>query len=176
MALELPKFGKKENAAGFAEAKSSVILKISQFFEKNPWMKIAIPVILFLILVAIFLLVIFGDGILSGEDDTDNLGTSVQSNEVQVIPGNNIIKDKELVDLIDNDPLSPDILANAKYTGSVFGSSGLKTALIQIGSSGDILVLATGETIGDSNWELIEIASDYVIFRAGEMTKKLSLS
>ena len=176
MALELPKFGKKENTAGAAGAKSSVILKMSQFFEKNPWMKIAIPVILFLILVAIFLLVIFGDGVLSGKDDPDNIDSSAQQNEVQVIPGNNIIKDKELVDLIDNDPLSPDILANAKYTGSVFGSSGLKTALIQVGSSGDILVLATGETIGDSNWELIEIASDYVIFRAGEMTKKLSLS
>ena len=80
------------------------------------------------------------------------------------------------MELIDNDPLSPDILANASYTGSVVGSSGLKTALIQVGSGGDILVLSTGETIGDSNWELIEIASDYVIFRAGEMTKKLSLS
>lgn len=176
MALELPKFGKKEKAAGVAEAKSSVILKISQFFEKNPWMKIAIPVILFLILVAIFLLVIFGDGILSGKDNADNVDSSVQQNEVQVIPGNNIIKDKELVELIDSDPLSPDILANASYTGSVVGSSGLKTALIQVGSGNDVLVLATGETIGDSNWELIEIATDYVIFRAGEMTKKLSLS
>lgn len=176
MALELPKFGKKEKAAGVAGEKSSVVLKISQFFEKNPWMKIVIPVILFLILVAVFLLVIFGDGIIAGKDNDENLDTSVQSNEVQVIPGNNIIKDKELVELIDNDPLSPDILANASYTGSVVGSSGLKTALIQVGSNGDVLVLATGETIGDSDWELIEIASDYVIFRAGEMTKKLSLS
>lgn len=176
MALELPKFKKKEKTAGAVGAKDGVVLKMSQFFEKNPWMKIAIPVLLFLILVAIFLLVIFGDGILSGKDNTDNLDTSTQSNEVQVIPGNNIIKDKELVELIDNDPLSPDILANASYTGSVVGSSGLKTALIQVGSGGDILVLSTGETIGDSNWELIEIASDYVIFRAGEMTKKLSLS
>ena len=176
MALELPKFGKKNDAALPAAQKSSVILKVSQFFEKNPWMKIAIPVILFLILVAIFLLVMFGDGILTGKDNTDSVDTSVQSNEVQVIPGNNIIKDKELVNLIDKDPLSPDILANASYTGSVVGSSGLKTALIQIGSSDDVLVLSTGETIGDSDWELIEIASDYVIFRAGEMTKKIKIS
>ena len=176
MALELPKFGKKEKTAGVAGEKSSVILKVSQFFEKNPWMKIAIPVLLFLILVAIFLLVIFGDGVLMDKDDSDTIDTSTQSNEVQVIPGNNIIKDKELVELIDSDPLSPDILANASYTGSVVGSSGLKTALIQIGSNGDILVLSTGETIGDSNWELIEIASEYVIFRAGEITKKLNLS
>lgn len=176
MALELPKFGKKEKTAAVAGGKNSVILKISQFFEKNPWMKIIIPVILFLILVAIFLLVVFGDGILAGDDGSDTVDTSTQSNEVQVIPGNNIIKDKELVELIDNDPLSPDILANASYTGSVVGSSGLKTALIQVGSNNDILVLTTGETIGDSDWELVEIATDYVIFRAGEMTKKINLS
>ncbi len=175
MALELPKFGKKEKSAVPMREKS-VILKISQFFEKNPWMKIVIPVILFLILVAVFLLVMFGDGILSGDDNTDTPDTSTQSNEVQVIPGNNIIKDKELVELINNDPLSPDILSSAKYTGSVTGSSGLKTALIQVGSSNEILVLSIGETVGESDWELKEIYADYVIFRAGDTTKKINLS
>ncbi len=173
MALELPKFTKKEKQAG---SKTGVTLKVAQFFEKNPIMKIVIPVILFLIIVAVFLLVIFGDGILMNKDDSDTVDTSVQSNEVQVIPGNNIIKDKEIVNLIDSDPLSPDILASATYTGSVVGSSGLKTALIQIGSEGDTLTLAVGETIGDSDWELKEIASDYVIFKAGEITKKLNLA
>ena len=175
MALELPKFSKKEKSAVPMKEKS-VILKISQFFEKNPWMKIVIPVILFLILVAVFLLVMFGDGILTGKDNVDNTDTSVQSNEVQVIPGNNIIKDKELVELINDDPLSPDILSSAKYTGSVTGSSGLKTALIQVGSSNEVLVLSIGETIGESDWELKEIYPDYVIFRAGDTTKKINLS
>jgi len=171
MALELPKFTKKEKSSD----KPDITLQIAQFFEKNPIMKIVIPVILFLILVAIFIFVIFGDGILT-DDNIDNAGTSTQSNEVQVIPGNNIIKDKEFVGLIDKDPLSPDILSSATYTGSVVGSSGLKTALIQVGSQGDILVLTVGETIGDSDWELKEIASDYVIFQAGKLTKKLDLA
>jgi type II secretory pathway component PulC len=175
MALELPKFSKKEKSVVPMREKS-VILKISQFFEKNPWMKIVIPVILFLILVAVFLLVMFGDGILSGKDNVDTNDTSTQSNEVQVIPGNNIIKDKELVELINNDPLSPDILSSAKYTGSVTGSSGLKTALIQVGSNNEVLVLSIGETVGDSDWELKEIYADYVIFRAGDTTKKINLS
>ncbi len=173
MALELPKFTKKEKQAG---EKSGITLKIAQFFEKNPFMKIVIPVVLFLILVAIFILVVFGDGILLDKDGSDTGDTSVQSNEVQVIPGNNIIKDKEIVKLIDSDPLSPDILAAASYTGSVVGSSGLKTALIQVGSQGDVLVLTMGETIGDSDWELKEIASDYVIFQAGKLTKKIDLA
>jgi len=173
MALELPKFTKKEKQPG---DKPGLTLKVAQFFEKNPMMKIIIPVVLFLILVAIFLLVVFGDGILTDEDGTDSNDASVQSNEVQVIPGNNIIKDKEITALIDSDPLSPDILASASYTGSVVGSSGLKTALIQVGSEGDVLVLCVGETIGDSDWELVEISSDYVIFRAGKLTKKLDLA
>lgn len=172
MALELPKFTKKEKSSD----KPGITLQIARFFEKNPIMKIIIPVILFLILVAIFIFVIFGDGILTDDNISDNVGTSAQSNEVQVIPGNNIIKDKEIVNLIDSDPLSPDILSAASYTGSVVGSSGLKTALIQIGTEGDILVLTVGETIGDSDWELKEIASDYVIFQAGELTKKLDLA
>lgn len=173
MALELPKFTKKEKQSG---DKPGVTLKIAQFFEKNPAMKIIIPVVLFLILVAVFLLVVFGDGVLTENDNTDSDDTTVQSNEVQVIPGNNIIKDKKIVKLIDDDPLSPDILASASYNGSVFGSSGLRTALIQVGSEGDILVLSVGETIGDSDWELIEISSDYVIFKAGKLSKKIDIA
>lgn len=173
MALELPQLKKKEKQA---VDKSGITLKIAQFFEKNPFMKIVIPVILFLILVAIFILVVFVDGVLTGDGTTDTGDTSVQSNEVQVIPGNNIIKDKEITELIGKDPLSPDILSAASYTGSVVGSSGLKTALIQIGSEGDVLVLAVGETIGDSDWELKEISSEYVIFKAGKLTKKLDLA
>lgn len=173
MALELPKFTKKEKQPG---EKSAIMQKISQFFEKNPIMKIIIPVVLFLILVAVFLLVIFGDGVLTNDENADGTSTIVGSNEVQIVPGNNIIRDKEITKLIDSDPLSPDILAAASYTGSVTGSSGLKTALIQIGTSGDTLVLATGETIGDSDWELIEVYSDYVVFKAGEITKKIELA
>jgi hypothetical protein len=80
--------------------------------------------------------------------------------------------DEEIVELIENDPLSEDILASAKYKGYVKGSSGLKTALIQIGSSGDTLTLAKGESVG--SWELIEVTSDYVVFKAGDVTKKIN--
>ncbi len=173
MALELPKFTKKEKSSG---NKTGITLQLANFFEKNPIMKIVIPVILFLILVAIFIFVVFGDGILMEKDDGEIDNNSTQSNEVQVIPGNNIIKDKEIIKLIDEDPLSPDILSSATYTGSVVGSSGLKTALIQVGSQGDRLILTVGETIGESDWELKEISSDYVIFKAGKITKKLDMA
>lgn len=174
MALELPKLAKKEKKSS---DQPGATLKIAQFFEKNPAMKIVIPVVLFLILVAIFLFVVFGDGTIVEDNESDEIpGTSLQANQVQVIPENNsIIKDKEIAELIDDDPISPDILASAVYTGSVTGSSGLKTALIHIGSEGDVITLAVGETIGDSDWELKEIASDYVIFKAGKLTKKIDI-
>lgn len=172
MALELPKFGNKEKKAKAASPKNDVMLKIIEFFDKNPIMKILIPVILFLILAGIILFLIFGDGILTGDNIPDEDDIMVNSNQVEVLPGNNLIKDKEIVELIDNDPLSEDILAAAQYKGYVKGSSGLKTALIHIGSSGDTLTLAKGESVG--SWELIEITSDYIVFKAGDVTKKIN--
>lgn len=171
MALELPKLGNKEKKAK-AAPKNDIMLKVMDFFDKNPIMKILIPVVLFLILAGVILFLIFGDGILTGENIPNTDEITVDSNQVEILPGNNLIKDKEVVELINNDPLSEDILASAQYKGYVKGSSGLKTALIQIGSSGDTLTLAKGEAVG--SWELIEIASDYVVFKAGDVTKKLN--
>ena len=172
MALELPKFGNKDKSAKVASPKNDVMLKIMDFFDKNPIMKILIPVILFLILAGVILFLVFGDGVLTGDNIPNDDEIVANSNQVDVLPGNNLIKDKEVVELINNDPLSEDIMAAAQYKGYVKGSSGLKTALIQIGSSGDTLTLSKGESVG--SWELIEITSDYVVFKAGEVTKKLN--
>ncbi len=172
MALELPKFGNKEKKVKPVSAKNDLMLKIMDFFDKNPFMKILIPVVLFLILAGIVLFLVFGDGVLTGDNIPDANEINANSNQVEVLPGNNIIKDKEVAELIDTDPLSQDILASAKYKGYVKGSSGLKTALIQIGSAGDTLTLSRGETVG--SWELVEINSDYVLFKAGDVTKKIS--
>lgn len=170
MALELPKLGNKQNKDN-AAPKTDVTLKVMEFFDKNPFMKILIPVVLFVILLAVFLFVIFGDGIII--DDDAVVDNSAATNQVEVLPDNNIIKDKTIVDLIENDPLSEDILASAVYKGCVTGSSGLKTASVSIGAEGDTLVLTLGETVGDSDWEVIEITSDYVVLKAGEITKTL---
>ena len=172
MALELPKFGNKEKKASAASPKNDAMLKVMDFFDKNPIMKVLIPVVLFLILAGVVLFLVFGDGVLSGDNDVNNEDINVNSNQVDILPGGNLIKDKEIVELIENDPLSEDILASAKYKGYVKGSSGLKTALIQIGSSGDTLTLAKGESVG--SWELIEVTSDYVVFKAGDVTKKIN--
>lgn len=174
MALELS-FGKgkekKPKAAG--KPKNDIGLKVVEFFEKNPLMKIIIPAVLFVILAAVFIFIIFGDGIITG--DVDDVDVTIDdSAAVEVWNGeSDILKDKELIKLIENDPLSPDILSTAKYTGYIVGSSGLKTAQVEIGS-GDSLVLTLGETVGDSEWEVTEITKSYIVFKAGDLTKKIN--
>ena len=151
MALELTrKGGNNKNP----KPQVNILPKIEEFFQKNPIMKIIVPVIGFLIIVAVFLIIVFGDKVITEDPDTN-------------------ITDEKVLEIINKDPLSADILSTAKYKGYVSGSSGLKTALIQIGSKNDFLVLAVGETVGDSSWEVIEINEDYVLFKAGNATKKL---
>ena len=118
------------------------------------------------------MLIVFGDKVLTADPSKDVGVQNPNSNIVEVLPGDNTITDDKVLEIINKDPLSADILAGAKYTGFVTGSSGLKTALIEI--SKDVLVLSVGETVGDSSWEVIEITEDYVLFKAGKATKKIS--
>ncbi len=175
MALELTKKGNKEKKSAGGGQKNDAFLRIVQFFEKNPFLKILIPVLLFIILAAIFFFIVFGDGILTkGEGDSGDASVNTNvTNEVDVLPYDNKVKNTDILDLIKRDPLSPDILASAKYTGYISGSSGLKIALVEIGD-GDKLVLALGDTVDESEWEIAEIANDYVVFKAGSQTKKIS--
>ncbi len=171
MALELTR---KSGSPKKPKQPNNILPKIEEFFQKNPIMKIVIPAIAFLIIVSVFLIIVFGDKVFT-EDPQQNTGTvAPDSNVVEVLPGNNEITDKKVLEIINDDPLSADILSSAKYTGYVGGSSGLKTALIEIGSGKDVLVLSVGETVGDSSWEVTEIDEDYVLFKAGKITKKLN--
>ncbi len=174
MALELSfGKGKEKKPKSAAKPKNDIGLKIVEFFEKNPLMKIIIPAILLVIIVAVLAIVIFSDGVITG--DPDDVDVSIDDSQaVEVWNGeSDLLKDKELIKLIEDDPLSPDILSTAKYTGYIVGSSGLKTAQIEIGS-GDSLVLTLGETVGDSEWEVTEITKSYIVFKAGELTKKIN--
>ena len=81
MALELPKFGKKGEGS-VTKAKPEIALKITNFFDKNPLMKIIIPVILFIILVAVILFIILGDTILL--QDNDALPEDVTANSIKL--------------------------------------------------------------------------------------------
>ena len=171
MALELTRKG--GNKKKDAKQQIDILPKLEEFFQKNPIMKIVVPVIGFIIIVVIFLIIVFGDKVFFEEPQVDTDVQNPNSNIIEVLPGGNEITDEKVLDIINDDPLAADILASAKYKGYVTGSSGLKTALIEIGTKKDFLVLAIGETVGDSSWELIEITDDHVLFKAGDTTKKI---
>ena len=168
MALELTRKGGNNQKP---KPQINILPKIEEFFQKNPVMKIVIPVIGFVILVTVFLLIVFGDKVLIEDPSTDTGVQNPNSNIVEVLPGGNEITDEKVLEIINKDPLSADILAGAKYTGYATGSSGLKTALVEI--KGDVLVLSIGETVGDSSWEVVEITEDHILFKAGEATKRI---
>ena len=171
MALELTRKG--GNKKKDAKQQIDILPKLEEFFQKNPIMKIVVPVIGFIIIVVIFLIIVFGDKVFFEEPQVDTDVQNPNSNIIEVLPGGNEITDEKVLDIINDDPLAADILASAKYKGYETGSSGLKTALIEIGTKKDFLVLAIGETVGDSSWELIEITDDHVLFKAGDTTKKI---
>jgi len=171
MALELTRKGGNNKKP---KPQVNILPKIEEFFQKNPIMKIIVPVIGFLIIVTVFLLIVFGDKVLTEEPNDDVGVQNPNSNIVEVLPSDNDITDEKVLEIINKDPLSADILSTAKYKGYVTGSSGLKTALIEIGKDQNFLVISPGETVGDSSWELIEIADDYVLFKAGNATKKIN--
>lgn len=175
MALELKKKSSEEKKKTSTGQKNDAVLKIFDFFEKNPILKIVIPLLLFIILVVIFAFVIFGDKTLITDDlPSDVSGVSADvSDVVDVLPVDDKVEDKDILSLIEKDPLSPDVLSKAQYTGYTVGSSGLKTAILKISETDD-LVLSLGETVGDSKWELVEITKDYVVFKAGDNTKKIT--
>ena len=112
-----------------------------------------------------------GDNVFS----TTNKDEIITTDYVNVYDGKDVTLDSELETLIGSDPLSSDILSTAVYRGYVCGSSGLKTAIIQIGSDGTNLALTQGEKIGGSEWEVIEINPQYVIVEAGDVQRKLEL-
>lgn len=165
--------GKKDGAAAAPKKpKNDAVLKVVEFFDKNPIMKIVVPAVLFIIVVAVVIFVIFGDGVLSGTDK--DVGTEPNEITISQDTQTEIKQDKEIVALIESDPLSEDILANAKYTGYLVGNTGLKIATIEVGSGGDVLVMAPGEKIDDTEWVLKECNKNYVIFEAGDVSKKIT--
>lgn len=153
--------------------------KISQFFQKNPTMKYLIPVMLFIISIAVFLAFVFGDGSLNkplGPLPTEGV-TSTDDTAVVLPNDSNIIgsADPNLSALIQRDPSSEQILARAKYTGCVIvASSSHRIAIINNG--GVEYRLSVGDTLGESAWRVDEITESAITFAAGSSTKTLKFS
>ena len=180
MALEglnekLKNLGKKKPDASGAPARSRSG-GVTEFFNKNPFMKFVIPVVLFVLISAVFLIAVFGDGvIMNGGDDVTQSGAEGSTSVAEVVPQAEIVDgttDAYIAGLIANDPFSEDILASAHYKGAVIYSTGLRTAIVENG--GVVYTLNVGDKIGTSAWAVVEITENNITFSSGSVTKTIS--
>ncbi|HOD02830.1 MAG: hypothetical protein BWY46_00992 [Firmicutes bacterium ADurb.Bin300] len=152
---------------------------IGDFFKKNAFLKYLIPVMIFIIATAVFIVMVFSDGTLGKEmEPLPTEGVSPTDNTAVILPNDsNIVgtTDPGLAALIQRDPLSEEILAGAKYNGCVIvASSSLRVAIINNG--GVEYRLCVGDCLGDSSWQVAEITESAVTFTAGNTTKTLKYS
>lgn len=139
-----------------------------KFFEKNPKMKILIPVI-FLVIAAIVAAVFIFSGI---NTDTDVDPNSVPAGaSVDVLP---MLERNEGVTLADGvDPFAEDVIANAKLTGIFYNSDGFRTAILQTEYAS--YIVQVGDYVGDSTWLVDEITDSDATFSTGEKVRTISL-
>ncbi len=139
-----------------------------KFFEKNPKMKILIPVI-FLVIAAIVAAVFIFSGI---GTDTDVDPNSVPAGaSVDVLP---MLERGEGVSLADGvDPFAEDVIANAKLTGIFYNSDGFRTAILQTEFAS--YIVQVGDYVGDSSWLVEEITDSDATFSTGEKVRTISL-
>lgn len=171
---KLKNFGKKDS-----NSSKKGMGSVGEFFKKNAFMKYLIPIMIFIIAIAVFLVMVFSDGSLSEElDPLPSEGISPTDNAAVILPNDsNVVgnTDSDLSDLIKRDPLSEEILAKAKYIGCVIGASGSRRVAI-INNGGIEYELSVGENLGESSWQVAEITEAEVTFTAGSKTKTLKYS
>lgn len=171
---KLKNFGKKDLGSSI-----KISGTVGEFFKKNAFMKYLIPIMIFIIAIAVFLVMVFSDGTL-GEDlaPLPSEGLSPTGDAAVILPNDTNVAgntDPDLSALIKRDPLSEEILAKAKYIGCVIGASGSHRVAI-ISNGGIEYRLSVGESLGESSWQVAEITEAEVTFTAGGKTKTLKYS
>ena len=126
---------------------------ITSFFEKNPKMKIILPVILLVISLAVALVIIFTTG--STDIDTSPVGASGEGAQVDILPDD--VREIEDIDLNGEDVIGKADLARAKLTTIIVNSEGYYTAVVET-ESYSYSTLQVGDYLGDS-W-LVENIDD----------------
>ena len=137
-----------------AEKKSSTGGGITGFFEKNPKMKIIIPVILIVISVAVALTIIFTTGktnIPTGPADIPNEGQ-----KVDILPED--VNFHEEFDKVGGDVFDEVDIANARVTFISQNSEGYYTAVVET-KKASFTTLKVGDHINGSDW-LVEGIDD----------------
>lgn len=138
------------------------------FFEKNPKMKIILPLVFIVIAVVVAVLIIISGAKTDvGLDET--VTTPAQS--VDVLP---MIERDEGETVADGvDPFSEDVIANAKITGMIYNSDGYRTVIVE--TKYRAYTLQVGDYVPGSEWLVESITDSSVTFSLGEKTRTVEM-
>lgn len=138
------------------------------FFEKNPKMKMILPVIFILIAVIVAVLIIFSGA--NVDTDIKEAGT-VAGQSVEILPQLERTEGETVADGVD--PFSEDVISNAKITGMVYNSDGYRTAIVSTQYAS--YTLQVGDYVGSSEWLVESITDSTVTFSLGEKTRTIEM-
>ncbi|MGN1161682.1 MAG: hypothetical protein ACI4SX_05470, partial [Candidatus Fimenecus sp.] len=127
------------------------------FFDKNPKMKIIIPIILIAISVLVALIIIFTTEKTKIDTTPVNSGDAAQA---EVLPQN--VRNKEDIPLDGTDVLDDVALSHGKVTAIMFNSEGYYTATVETDNQ-HYPNLQVGDYLGDSSWIVESITDDSVV-------------
>lgn len=149
--------GKKKDARGGNS--------LTKFFDKNPKMKIIIPLVFVLIFVAVAVVIIVS-GVKTDTDVDENVSVVAQSVDIlpQVDRTQQAIEDGV-------DPFSEDVIVNAKLKGVVYNSAGYRTAIVSTQYAS--YTLQVGDYVSTSEWLVEEITDNSITFSLGEKTRTI---
>ena len=140
---------------------------ITTFFDKNPKMKIIIPIILIAISVLVALIIIFTTEKTKIDTTPVNSGDAAQA---EVLPQN--VRNKEDIPLDGDDVLSESALAHGKVTAILVNSDGYYTAIVETDKQ-SYQKLQVGDYLDDSSWIVENITDDSVVISLGETKVEL---
>lgn len=160
-------FKKKSGAAKLNDTKSGNSL--TKFFEKNPKMKLIIPIILILIAAGVATGII----IMNSAVDTDVKDPpSVSAKSVEVLP---IAEGRTQEAVPQNaNPFSEDVIANAKLRGILYNSNGYRTAIVETEYAA--YTVQVGDYVGSSEWLTSDITDTTVTFTLGDKARTISMA
>lgn len=160
-------FKKKGDKSKFKDIKSGNSL--TKFFEKNPKMKIIIPIIVILIAVGVAAGII----IMNSSVDTEvKEHASVSAKSVEVLP---IAEGRTQEAVPQNaNPFSEDVIANAKLRGILYNSNGYRTAIVETQYAA--YTVQVGDYVGSSQWLTSDITDTTVTFTLGDKSRTISMA
>lgn len=134
---------------------------LTAFFDKNPKMKIIIPIVLILISALVSVSII----VTTKTSKVDSTPVNVENgDQVDVLPQGIIVVEE---DEVGSENVFDEVaIANAKYTAMIYNSEGYYTA--QLETKSNIITVKVGDYIDGSSWLVEDISEEKVVLSLGD--------